>query len=395
MSLSLFGNTLWFALGSPWEIIHASDNLLKNVARKEKKKKSFEAKREVSPNSETVFIMVSGDRSQVGKSSVCLGLLGSLLETGIATPQQIAYIKPATQCEKPTLISKFCRSRNIQSMPIGPVVYFSGFTRSFLNGKQPSSNVLLDKIFAAVKKISQGKKYVIVDGVGYPAVGSITGTSNAQIAAKLNVPVVLVGGKGVGNAVDSTNLNTAYFNSFGVSVLGSIFNKLPEEGYYSRVKCKEAVESYYNQFKPNHRIYGFIPEIKAQIISVPTATAIVMMAELVGANKKPSAPSSEERAPGKQTNKQLKASDDVRMTKSEAAVAEILIKLFMKFVDVESIVQDAKPTVFSDDNDEGKDASPLTSEKALVKDQQDEGKQDIVSRDEIEEIARCEGGSGG
>mmetsp|Transcript_29720 Transcript_29720/g.50376 ORF Transcript_29720/g.50376 Transcript_29720/m.50376 type:complete len:84 (+) Transcript_29720:346-597(+) len=83
------------------------------------------------------------------------------------------------------------------------------------------------------------------------------------------------------------------------------------------------------------------------------------------------------------------------MTKSEAAVAEILIKLFMKFVDVESIVQDAKPTVFSDDNDEGKDASPLTSEKALVKDQQDEGKQDIVSRDEIEEIARCEGGSGG
>mmetsp|Transcript_11804 Transcript_11804/g.16322 ORF Transcript_11804/g.16322 Transcript_11804/m.16322 type:complete len:84 (-) Transcript_11804:259-510(-) len=83
------------------------------------------------------------------------------------------------------------------------------------------------------------------------------------------------------------------------------------------------------------------------------------------------------------------------MTKSEAAVAEILIKLFMKFVDVEAIVQDAAKQPVLNNCEEGEGAPPLTPEKVLNEDQQDEGKEEIVSRDEIEEIAQSEGGVGG
>lgn len=36
-----------------------------------------------------------------------------------------------------------------------------------------------------------GRKIVIVDGVGYPAVGSICGVSNSAIASTLNAPVLL------------------------------------------------------------------------------------------------------------------------------------------------------------------------------------------------------------
>ena len=39
----------------------------------------------------------------------------------------------------------------------------------------------------------QGKKLVLVDGVGYPAVGSVAGCSNADVAATLGAPVLIVG----------------------------------------------------------------------------------------------------------------------------------------------------------------------------------------------------------
>ena len=47
-----------------------------------------------------------------------------------------------------------------------------------------------------------------VSGVGYPAVGSICGISNADAAKALHASVLLVGKSGVGDAVDSFNLNS-------------------------------------------------------------------------------------------------------------------------------------------------------------------------------------------
>jgi AAA domain len=101
---------------------------------------------------------------------------------------------------------------------------------------------------------------VIVDGVGYPAVGSICGVSNAHIARALNIPVVLVGKSGVGDAVDSYNLNACFFEAHGVRVLGGIFNKLPLDGYYSLHNCKQAVEQYFSNMNKGLP-YGFIATV--------------------------------------------------------------------------------------------------------------------------------------
>lgn len=60
---------------------------------------------------------------------------------------------------------------------------------------------------------------MIVDGVGYPSVGSICELSNAHVAQSLGAPVLLVGKSGVGDAVDSFNINTRYFESYGTYVL--------------------------------------------------------------------------------------------------------------------------------------------------------------------------------
>lgn len=205
-----------------------------------------------------IMLFISGDRSSVGKSTVCLSLLATLIDMGIQ-PQNLAYIKPVTQCEAEQPVTIFCQKLGIKHQSIGPVVFYKGFTRSYLSGETDSSEVLLDQAFEAVYEIGIGKKLVVVDGVGYPSVGSICNISNAHVARKLNAPVLLIGKSGVGDAVDSYNLNSAYFESFGVKVLGGIFNKLDLTGFYNLESCREAVSLYFDKFKPHQRPYGFIP----------------------------------------------------------------------------------------------------------------------------------------
>ncbi|CEG40526.1 P-loop containing nucleoside triphosphate hydrolase [Plasmopara halstedii] len=205
-------------------------------------------------------LFISGDRAQIGKSMVCLGLIGALLQHGYQAVD-IAYIKPATQCETPQLVTKFCRQHGISCCEVGPILFYKGFTRQFLKGETETSSQLLEKAKQKVDEVGIGKKFVIVDGVGYPAVGSICGVSNADVARKLAAPVVLVGKKGVGDAIDSFNLNASFFESYGVKVLGGIFNRLPNDGFYSLELCQENVTAYFEQYQPQKHIYGFLPEL--------------------------------------------------------------------------------------------------------------------------------------
>lgn len=220
-----------------------------------------------------VRLFISGDRSQVGKSSICMGILGALLKSGKYSPDDLAYIKPATQCEQTQLVQEFCKAKGITScVPIGPIVYYKGFTRAFLKGDiGETSEGLLSKAGRAVDELAVGKKVVIIDGVGYPAVGSITGTDNASVArscgtkfpghTRVPAPVLLIGKSGVGDAVDSFNINATYFTHRGVPVIGAIFNKLSLDGFYSLANCKEAIEMYFSKFQPDKTAFGFIPEI--------------------------------------------------------------------------------------------------------------------------------------
>ena len=228
-----------------------------------------------------IRIFIAGDRSQVGKSSICLGLLGALLKSDKYTPTDLAYIKPATQCEQTQLVEEYCKHKGITAcVPVGPIVYYKGFTRAFLKGETgESSQQLLQKATDAVDKLALNKKVVIIDGVGYPAVGSITGTDNASVAKvcgrsyslpnstdskndlRSPVPVLLVGKSGVGDAVDSFNINATYFVHKNVPVIGAIFNKLSLDGFYSLSNCKEAIDMYFSQSQPDRTAFGYIPEI--------------------------------------------------------------------------------------------------------------------------------------
>jgi dethiobiotin synthetase len=210
-------------------------------------------------------IFVAGDRANVGKTSVCLGLLGSLVTTMGYEPSDLAYIKPATQDESKQLLQIYCEKAGIQCVPLGPVVFYKGFTRAFLAGESESSEKMLEKITVAVNQLAIGKRVVVIDGVGYPAVGSICGTDNASVAKACGysegspLGALIVGPSGVGNAVDSFNLNASYLESRNVPVMGAIFNKLATDGYYSIDDCREQVSSYFQQYQSTSKAFGFIP----------------------------------------------------------------------------------------------------------------------------------------
>jgi hypothetical protein len=194
-------------------------------------------------------------------------------------PSGLAYIKPATQNESPQLVQKYCEYMGIDCVPIGPVVYYRGFTRAFLAGQTESSEELLKKVEHAVDTLAKDKNVIIIDGVGFPAVGSICGTDNASVALASGYPaynsssgevterkplgVLLVGGPGVGSAVDAFNLNATYFERVNVPVLGAIFNKLSLDGFYSLENCKEQISLYFSQnehqIKHQRKPFGFCP----------------------------------------------------------------------------------------------------------------------------------------
>eukprot|EP00457_Paulinella_chromatophora_P004660 gb/GEZN01004672.1/.p1 GENE.gb/GEZN01004672.1/~~gb/GEZN01004672.1/.p1 ORF type:complete len:305 (-),score=30.34 gb/GEZN01004672.1/:943-1857(-) len=208
-----------------------------------------------------MLLVLAGDKSGSGKSTVAMGILAGLLDAGLK-PQELAYIKPVTQCEDVQLVCQFCEWKGIAHRGIGPVRFYEGFTRDVIDGKDTIGvNGRYELVRKAVATIGKGRKLVLVDGVGYPSVGSIAEISNAHMARALDFsPVLLVGRPGVGDAIDSTNLNKAWFEKFGVTVLGGCWNKVPTMStYHPYEECVKYVTKYFQQAAPDFGNYGFIP----------------------------------------------------------------------------------------------------------------------------------------
>jgi len=168
---------------------------------------------------------------------------------------------------------------------------------------------MLDKVEEAVAKVSEGKKLVVVDGVGYPSVGSVVGVSNAHMAKRLGAKVLLVGKHGVGDAIDSFNINAAFFEKFGVQVAAAIFNKISEP--YE--DTKQHVTLYFEKQRPDIALLGFIP----------------LAPHLAG----PEGESKPKKAC------QLATKETLAMNEKDVQMSQEFIEQFMKYVDVGGITR--------------------------------------------------------
>jgi hypothetical protein len=111
---------------------------------------------------------------------------------------------------------------------MSPVTLTPGTTRRFLDG-------LIDPeeprraIRSACNELEKKYDFLIIEGAGHGGVGSVIGMNNARIAAELNAPVLLVTGGGIGNVIDSVELNLALYQREKADVRIIMANKLVTE----------------------------------------------------------------------------------------------------------------------------------------------------------------------
>lgn len=132
-----------------------------------------------NPAAETKIIHILGARSGVGKSTLCMGLMGWLLQHGFES-SKLAYIKPMTQCLDQQLVTDFCAHYEIACQPIGPLIFSSGLTRRYIETPAQDREDYLDTVLSAVKSIGQHRQFVFVDGIGHPAVGTTNWLAKCQ-----------------------------------------------------------------------------------------------------------------------------------------------------------------------------------------------------------------------
>src|SRR5674476_1668061 len=97
----------------------------------------------------TKYIYVMGSESGAGKSTICLGILAQLLESGLA-PNQLAYIKPVTQCIAKQTVALFCEQTKIPYKDIGDLIFKKGCSRDFIDGLTKHSDELMADVLATI-----------------------------------------------------------------------------------------------------------------------------------------------------------------------------------------------------------------------------------------------------
>lgn len=181
---------------------------------------------------QAIFVAATGQN--VGKTTLCLGLLSGLKKRRSA----IGYLKPVGQehietesglhVDKDVLLFKTHFQLDAPAETMSPVLFPRGFTRDYLDGKVERSS-LIEKIVQAFEKISSENEISVVEGTGHTGVGSIVDLNNAQVASLLKVPVILIASGGLGSSFDELCLNYTQCEKYKVPVAGVILNRVLEE----------------------------------------------------------------------------------------------------------------------------------------------------------------------
>lgn len=202
----------------------------------------------------TKYFYIMGSESGIGKSMLCEGLLSQLLTHGYR-PEQLAYIKPMTQCTDKQPVTEFCERNQIPHRSLGTLVFNQGFTKNFIDGMTKNSVELMDDVLAAISHISKEKEIVIIDGIGNPATGSVVGVSNVDIARSISAPVLFVGRAGIGSSIDDTILKVSYIQQQGIHNIALIYNKIQPA---HRESVKHCLSKRLAELLPNVPVLDFI-----------------------------------------------------------------------------------------------------------------------------------------
>jgi len=178
------------------------------------------------------FVAATGQN--VGKTTTCLGLVSGFLKRH----KSVGFIKPVGQehietetgihVDKDVVLFKSYFNLKDPFEEMSPVLFPRGFTRDYLDGKVDHGD-LVGKILHAYKSITSRNAMTVIEGTGHTGVGSIVDLNNAQVAALLKCPLILVASGGLGSSFDELTLNYSQCEKYGVRVAGVILNRVLED----------------------------------------------------------------------------------------------------------------------------------------------------------------------
>lgn len=108
---------------------------------------------------------------------------------------------------------------------MSPVVLGRGSTKKFLDGDIAASTPI-DSIAEACAALEKKNDFLIIEGSGHGGVGSVINLNNAKVARLVDAPVVMVTGGGIGNVIDSVELNLPLYEKENAEVRLVLVNKI-------------------------------------------------------------------------------------------------------------------------------------------------------------------------
>lgn len=189
-------------------------------------------------------LFIAATAQHCGKTTISLSLLHLARQR---FGQRVGYIKPlGPKCQEfngiivdkdAALIARvFGMEDKIASM--SPVILGKGSTKQYLDGEL-SREWAAERIAAAVKRFEAECDVLLIEGAGHGGVGSVIGLNNAEMARLVGAPVLMVAGGGIGNVIDSVQLNLALYEKAGVNVRMLLVNKLLPEKRQSSLSYLE------------------------------------------------------------------------------------------------------------------------------------------------------------
>ncbi len=174
-----------------------------------------------------VYLAATGQNR--GKTTVSLGVLDGFRRRGLST----GFMKPVGQrtviedgvpADEDAVLMRAVFDLPEPLTQMSPVHIPRGFTQAYIDGGFVED--LPARIRAAHAAFDGEREILLIEGTGHAGVGAVIDLSNAEVAAMLGAPAVIVSEGGVGRPIDEIVLNAALFERQGVHVAGAIVNKV-------------------------------------------------------------------------------------------------------------------------------------------------------------------------
>lgn len=178
-----------------------------------------------------LFVAATGQNC--GKTTISV----SLIHLARRKYARVGYVKPiGPKCstlngipmDKDAVLMARIYGLEDDARYMSPVVIPKGSTKRFID-RESSSEETENALLEAVAYLEEKNDFLIIEGAGHGGVGSVIGLNNARVAAILNAPVAMVAGGGIGNVIDSVQLNLALYEKQGVPLKAVLVNKILSE----------------------------------------------------------------------------------------------------------------------------------------------------------------------